>query len=304
MKSPLLSLLLLFSFVICRGSEKFPRYPSIFRTPFLSSPLESSEEGSKEYENRIELNHLSFNSRRLPGRSYGEKILGQELQRHGTTTLAVKLRRSIIICVDSKASMGDYVGSRTVRKVIPISSHMIATMAGGAADCYHIIRRAAAHAKIYEAENGSRLPVSAIANLIASHLRENRGSELSVGTMIAGFDALKGPSLFYVDQDGSCVEGNVFSVGSGSTHAYPVIDSLDITDPKPSSTSDDDDILVTADALLRDKVIDQALWAVRHATYRDGYSGGYLNLLEVNATGVHHLRRIDCRLLDISSGPR
>ena len=109
-----------------------------------------------------------------------------------------------------------------------------------------------------------------------------------------------------MDSDGSCVEGNVFSVGSGSTHAYPVIDALDITNPGLSSTShsDGDDSLDAANALLRDKVIDQALWAVRHATYRDGHSGGYLNLLEVNATGVHHLRRIDCRLLDISSSPR
>ena len=41
----------------------------------------------------------------------------EELQRHGTTTLAFIFHDSIIIAVDSMASIGSYVGSRTVRKV-------------------------------------------------------------------------------------------------------------------------------------------------------------------------------------------
>lgn len=41
----------------------------------------------------------------------------KELQRHGTTTLAFKFNNSIIVAVDSMASIGSYVGSRTVRKV-------------------------------------------------------------------------------------------------------------------------------------------------------------------------------------------
>lgn len=40
-----------------------------------------------------------------------------ELQRHGTTTLAFRFNNSIIVAVDSMASIGSYVGSRTVRKV-------------------------------------------------------------------------------------------------------------------------------------------------------------------------------------------
>jgi len=34
-----------------------------------------------------------------------------------------------------------------------------------------------------------------------------------------------GPSLFYVDSDGSRMSGNLFCVGSGQTFAYGVLDS-------------------------------------------------------------------------------
>ena len=48
----------------------------------------------------------------------------EELQRHGTTTLAFMFHDSIIIAVDSMASIGSYVGSRTVRKVSISISHL------------------------------------------------------------------------------------------------------------------------------------------------------------------------------------
>ena len=111
-----------------------------------------------------------------------------ELQYHGTTTLAFIIDDGIIVAVDSKASVGSYVGSRTVKKVFPISSHILATMAGGAADCAFWIRRTARQAKVLEYEHGSPLRVCSVAKILAASLREYRGSELSVGTMVAGYD--------------------------------------------------------------------------------------------------------------------
>jgi Proteasome subunit len=111
-----------------------------------------------------------------------------ELQYHGTTTLAFLYKKGIIVAVDSKASVGSYVGSRTVKKVFPISKHMLATMAGGAADCAFWIRRTARQAKVLEYEHGSPMKVCSVAKLLAASLREYRGSDLSVGTMVAGYD--------------------------------------------------------------------------------------------------------------------
>ena len=55
----------------------------------------------------------------------------------GTTTLSFVFQGGIIMAVDSRASMGHYVSSETVRKVIEISGKKLATIAGGAADCQY-----------------------------------------------------------------------------------------------------------------------------------------------------------------------
>lgn len=54
---------------------------------------------------------------------------------HGTTTLAFVFKHGIVAAVDSRASMGMFIGSQTVKKVIEINPYLLGTMAGGAADC-------------------------------------------------------------------------------------------------------------------------------------------------------------------------
>ena len=72
---------------------------------------------------------------------------------------------------------------------------------------------------------------------------------------MAGWDKT-GPQLYYCDSDGTRLHGNVFSVGSGSTFAYGVLDNgykWDMTDEE-------------AQELGRRSIY--------HATHRDAYSGG------------------------------
>ena len=112
-----------------------------------------------------------------------------KLQYHGTTTIAFKNGDSVIVCVDSKASIGKYMGSRTVKKVFPISRYIVATMAGGAGDCAYWIKNMATFVKLFEHEYGMQaMKVESIAKVLANKLAEFKGAELSVGTMIAGYD--------------------------------------------------------------------------------------------------------------------
>lgn len=97
-----------------------------------------------------------------------------ELQAHGTTTLAFTFAGGVLVAVDSRASIGKYVGSRTTRKVFPISSHMVATMAGGAADCTYWIRLCTRASKLHEYSAGAPLSVGSVATMLARRLREMR----------------------------------------------------------------------------------------------------------------------------------
>lgn len=46
-----------------------------------------------------------------------------------------------------------------------------------------------------------------------------------MGLMIAGVDGTQ-PHLYYINTEGSRVKGHLFSVGSGMTYAYGVLDTF------------------------------------------------------------------------------
>eukprot|EP00124_Ichthyophonus_hoferi_P003500 Ihof_evm5s306 gene=Ihof_evmTU5s306 len=177
---------------------------------------------------------------------------------HGTTTLAFKFKGGVMVAVDSRATAGPYIASQTVKKVIEINPYLLGTMAGGAADCSFWERQLTMQCRIYELRNKERISVAAASKLLANMVYNYKGMGLSMGTMIIGYDK-KGPGLFYVDSDGTRLKGDLFSVGSGSTYAYGVLDAGYKYD------------LETKEAF------ELARRAIYHATYRDAYSGGQVN---------------------------
>jgi|TARA_B110000285_G_C14989969_1_gene545808 hypothetical protein len=53
----------------------------------------------------------------------------------GTTTLAFEFQGGVLVAVDARATMGPFISSNNVRKVIEVNDFILGTMAGGAADC-------------------------------------------------------------------------------------------------------------------------------------------------------------------------
>ena len=149
------------------------------------------------------------------------------------------------------------LASQTVKKIIEINPFLLGTMAGGAADCSFWERNLSRVCRMYELQNKKRITVSAASKLLANMVLNYKGRGLSMGTMIAGYDK-SGFRLFYVDSDGTRIEGDMFSVGSGSTFAYGVLDS----EYKFNMT--------------KDEALRVAKMAIVHATHRDAYSGGYV----------------------------
>eukprot|EP00616_Rhizochromulina_sp_CCMP1243_P003635 CAMPEP_0118969224 /NCGR_PEP_ID=MMETSP1173-20130426/6343_1 /TAXON_ID=1034831 /ORGANISM="Rhizochromulina marina cf, Strain CCMP1243" /LENGTH=283 /DNA_ID=CAMNT_0006918435 /DNA_START=38 /DNA_END=889 /DNA_ORIENTATION=- len=184
----------------------------------------------------------------------------------GTTTLAFKFQGGIIVSVDSRSTMGPYIASGTVKKVIEINPYLLGTMAGGAADCAFWERNLGMQCRLYELRNKERISVAAASKLLANTMFQYRGYGLSMGTMVTGWDRT-GPQLYYVDNDATRLHGNLFSVGSGSTYAYGVLDSRYRYD------------------LTVEEAIDLGKRAIYHATHRDAYSGGTCNLYHVQENG-------------------
>ncbi|KAF9932951.1 Proteasome subunit beta type-5 [Linnemannia zychae] len=193
---------------------------------------------------------------------------------HGTTTLAFKFQGGIVVAVDSRASGGSYIASQTVKKVIEINPYLLGTMAGGAADCQYWERELGRRCRLYELRNKERISVAAASKILSNMVYDYKGMGLSMGTMITGWDKT-GPQLFYVDSDGTRMRGERFSVGSGSTFAYGVLD-----------TGYDYNLSIP-DAL------ELGRRAIYHATHRDAYSGGSVNVFHVKQTGWEFIGNYD-----------
>jgi len=200
---------------------------------------------------------------------------GQEVKfAKGTTTLAFKFNDGIIVSVDSRSTMGNYIASGTVKKVIEINPFLLGTMAGGAADCSYWERELGMKCRLYELRNKKRITVAAASKLLANTMNAYRGYGLSMGTMVCGWDET-GPQLYYVDNDGTRLKGTMFSVGSGSTYAYGVLDNFYRKD------------------LTVDEAVDLGKRAIYHATHRDAASGGINNLYHVTKDGWKLIHSID-----------
>jgi 20S proteasome subunit beta 5 len=192
----------------------------------------------------------------------------------GTTTLGFRFQGGIILAVDSRASSGQYIASMTVQKVIEINDRLLGTMAGGAADCQYWERTLGMECRLWELRNGCKITVAAASKILANITYAYRNRGLSMGTMVAGWDK-HGPSLFYVDDEGTRLKHDVFSVGSGSIYAYGVLDSGYKWD------------LSVAQA------IDLGRRAIFHATFRDGGSGAFISVYHIHQDGWTKISRDD-----------
>lgn len=192
----------------------------------------------------------------------------------GTTTLGFMFDGGVIIAVDSRATTGQYIASQSVRKVLEINEYLLGTMAGGAADCQYWERVLGMECRLWELRNGSKITIAAASKILANITYSYRNKGLSMGTMVAGWDQF-GPSLYYVDDEGSRVKQNLFSVGSGSIYAYGVLDAGYKHD------------------LTVDEAIDLARRSIFHATFRDGASGGVVTVYHVHKDGWTQISRDD-----------
>merc|ERR1712066_432533 len=132
--------------------------------------------------------------------------------------------------------------------------------------------------RLHELREKEKISVAAASKLLANIFYSYRGRGLSCGTMVAGWDKT-GPHLYMVDDQGDRFEGQLFSVGSGSTYAYGVLDSGYNFD------------------LSIDDACELGRRSIYHATHRDAASGGVVRVYHMKPTGFEVISEQDCKEL-------
>jgi 20S proteasome subunit beta 5 len=260
-------------------AKSFTTAPIGLITPSLT--LESQEEPNLEKEcekamnNEIRADGFCFKLHPAEDQVQFQRDLKQMAPKmtdfaKGTTTLAFEFQGGVLVAVDARATMGPFISSNNVRKVIEVNEFILGTMAGGAADCQFWEKYVAMQCRIHELRNGEKASVAMASMMLCSIMRQYRGYGLSMGTMFTGSDKT-GASLYYIDNDATRLRGSLFAVGSGGTFAYGVLDTQYRYD------------------MSLDEAVKLGIRAIASATYKDSASGGVVRVYHVTNQGNWNL---------------
>ncbi|KAM9719250.1 proteasome subunit beta type-11a [Menidia menidia] len=229
---------------------------------------------------------------------------------HGTTTLGFIFQGGVIAAADTRASAGGLVACPAVHKITPVHSHLVVTSSGSGADCMLWERILIRELRLYQLRHRRRLSIRGTAKLLSFMLHPFKGTDVCVALTLCGWDKEEearntsksddesisavvrdqdvpytayspssngGPKLIYVCSDGARLQGEVFSVGSGSPYAYGVLDGG------------------LSWSLCKEEAVALAREAVFRATHRDAYSGNNVDLFHVTAQGWSQRKREDLK---------
>lgn len=262
------------------------------------------------------LNFEIPNSALLFSENHPSSVSRPFLLTHGTTTLGFIFQGGVIAAADTRASAGGLVACPSSHKVIPIHSHLVVTSSGSSADCTLWKRILYREMRLYELRNKRRLSIRGSAKLLAFMLHPFKGTDVCVALTLCGWDRADddreyreqphdsssflacghsssatasdttircsaspncGPKLIFVCSDGTRLQNNVISVGSGSPYAYGILD-----DGLSWNLSNKEAFSLARQAVFR-------------ATHRDAYSGNNVDLFHITAEGWKQRERENLR---------
>ena len=172
---------------------------------------------------------------------------------HGTTTVGLKLRDSVVIAADKRASQGYFIAHKRVRKIIKIDDHVVMSIAGLVADAQILASQLQYLARKFKYEEGVQVPVRTLVSYLGLLLNTYKYFPFEVQLIVGGYD--KEPRLYAVQWFGDYTEENYAVTGSGSPVAIGLLESRYSPD------------------LSVEEAVKLALEAIRASTRRDVFSG-------------------------------
>ena len=198
--------------------------------------------------------------------------MSNDLMKTGTTTLAIKCKDGVVLAADKRATAGNFIANKKVKKVFAVTDKIVLTMAGTVSDAQLMTKlfRAELQLKTYRTKRTPNMKESAnlLAGLVYSNIRKMSLIPGVSHFLMAGEDA-EGFQVYDLYPDGSLTEIDDFvSSGSGSVMAYGVLETLY-----------NKEITVEEGVKL-------ALKSVNAALQRDSASGNGIDVVTVTKEGI------------------
>jgi proteasome beta subunit len=142
----------------------------------------------------------------------------------GTTILALRFRDGVVMAGDRRATAGNIIAHRRMRKVFPADSHSGVAISGTAGMAVELIKLFQTELEHYEKIEGDRLSLEGKANYLARMVRGNLPMAfqgLVVVPLFAGFDTIGNSGRLYTFDvvGGRYEEQDYAATGSGGMEA-------------------------------------------------------------------------------------
>lgn len=151
-----------------------------------------------------------------------------ELQKTGTTTLAIKCKDGVIIGADKRATAGSQVVNRNAQKIFSFKDNIFAARAGVVSETKDVLDTIQAEIKLRELKLGRPVLVTEVASLMGKmtyqKIRTPSVFMPIAAFLVAGYDQTGG-TIVEVSPDGVVQPSDTFIAdGSGSVFAASVLE--------------------------------------------------------------------------------
>lgn len=183
----------------------------------------------------------------------------------GTSTVGITFDDGVVVGADHRATMGNFIANKNVKKLFKISGRVALTTAGLVGHAQSLARMLSAELALYELKRDAPMTVKGAATLTANILV---GRPHYVQLLIVGVDE-SGPSVYSIDSAGGSIPDLYCATGSGSPFMYGVLE-----DQFSKGMKKEEAISLAAKALLASAQRDSASgngMDLAVITMKDGY---------------------------------
>jgi proteasome beta subunit len=190
----------------------------------------------------------------------------------GTTTIGIVYKDGVVMATEHRATMGNIIAHKDVRKLFKIDDNLGLTVAGLVGDAQLLARYIKAEVELYKLKRGAPMSVNSAATLLSNIMRGGGGSYgfYYVGLIMGGIDSTGG-HVFALDAAGGSIRDEYCSIGSGSVFAYGVLEDH------------------YKKGMTEDEAISLAIRALNAAMRRDSASGDGYAVSVINKDGFREL---------------
>ncbi|WMW22648.1 archaeal proteasome endopeptidase complex subunit beta [Methanolobus mangrovi] len=195
----------------------------------------------------------------------------------GTTTVGIVCNDGVVLATEQRATMGNFIASKTAKKVYQIDDLVAMTIAGSVGDAQQIVRVMSVESKLYKMRRKESMTIKGLTTLLSNMLSGQRYYPLMVQLLVGGYDK-NGPSIYSLDAlGGSIEETKAVSTGSGSPFAYGVLEDRYKED------------------MNTDEGVELAVRALHNAMKRDSASGENIDVVVIKKDSYTRLDMEDVK---------